>query len=158
MRRPRSWWIPWAFVGFFVVVFGANGIMVFFAYDSWTGVATEDAYVKGLAYNEQIADARAQQTLGWRGELTFTANGPLRGRLELDLRDRHETPIGGAAVTADLVRPTHGGHDLQLSLEDAGGGRYAAEVALPLAGQWDVRLRAEHARGGYRLERRIVVR
>ena len=158
MRRPRSWWIPWAFVGFFVVVFGANGIMVYFAFDSWTGLATEDAYVKGLAYNEQIADAQAQQALGWQGELGFAPNGPQQGLLELKLRDRHGTPIGGAAVTAIFVRPTHTGHDLELALEDAGNGRYSAEVALPLAGQWDVRLRAEHERGGYRLVRRIVVR
>ncbi len=158
MRRPRSWWIPWAFVGFFVVVFGANGIMVFFAFDSWTGITTEDAYIKGLDYNEQIADARAQQALGWQGELGFVPNGPQNGLLELKLKDRYGTAISEAVVTAVFVRPTHAGHDLEVALEDAGGGRYAAEVALPLAGQWDVRLRAEHERGGYRLERRILVR
>ncbi len=158
MRRPRSWWIPWAFVGFFLVVFGANGIMVFFAFNSWTGLATEDAYIKGLAYNEQIADARDQQTLGWKAELGFAPNGAQRGTLELDLKDRHGTPISGADVTAVFVRPTHAGHDLEITLENAGGGLYAAEVALPLAGQWDVRLRAEHERGGYRVERRIVVK
>ncbi len=158
MRRPRSWWIPWAFVGFFVVVLGANGIMVFFAFDSWTGLATEDAYTKGLAYNEQIADARDQQSLGWKTELNFAPNGTQRGRLELNLKDRHGTPIEGASVMAAFVRPTHAGHDIELVLEPAGVGRYAAEIALPLAGQWDVRLRAEHERGDYRLERRIVVR
>lgn len=135
-KRARLWWVPWAFVGGFVVVLVANGALVYFAFDSWTGVATEDAYAKGLAYNEEIGDARAQESRGWRVTLDFTSDGPQRGKLDLDLKDRFGTPITGARVAARLVRPTHEGHDLEVELTERGGGRYAAELELPLAGQW----------------------
>ncbi len=156
--RPRSWWIPWSFLGFFVVVFVANGIMVFFAFDSWTGVTTENAYEKGLAYNEQLAEARAQEKRGWQAGFAFAPTGSLRGSVELDLKDSFGTPIRGAAVGIALVRPTHAGHDVTFELRDLGDGRYGGEIELPLAGQWDIHLLADHERGSYRLHRRILVK
>lgn len=158
LPRPTGSWIPWAFVGLFLVVFAVNGIMVFFAFSSWTGLATEDAYEKGLAYNEQIAAAEAQQSLGWQAELSFAPTGAREGRITLKLLGKQGAPLQGAAVSAIWQRPTHEGQDVELALSDHGNGRYRGDVALPLAGQWDLRLRIEHDRGTYRLDRRIMVR
>ena len=67
----RSRWIPYAFVAFFGVVLLANGTMIGLAFATWTGLETEGAYQKGLAYNRVLDRARAQAALGWRVDLAF---------------------------------------------------------------------------------------
>lgn len=157
-RANRDWWIPWSFVAFFGVVLLANGIMVFFALESWTGVGTSDAYRKGLAYNEQIAAAEAQAEQGWQATLDYAPEGGLNGRLSLALSDRYETPLSDAQVLVELVRPTHEGEDFTVVLAPEGAGRYGASVDFPLAGLWEARLTAEHERGSHRLTARLMVR
>jgi len=55
----RDSWIPKMFLAGFLVVIVANATMAGFAFSSWTGIATEDAYRKGLAYNATLHAARA---------------------------------------------------------------------------------------------------
>ncbi len=141
----RSAWIPWAFVAFFVIVFAANGLMVFFSFESWTGISTEDAYRRGIAYNRVLDEARAHEALGWKLTVDFEPRpdeGARRGRLLARLVDRDGAPLPGARVSARIVRPTHEGYDRSVTFEDLGGGRYEAALALPLPGQWEVRLDA----------------
>ncbi|HEV7283815.1 MAG TPA: FixH family protein, partial [Kaistia sp.] len=131
----RSRWIPWAFVGGFIVVLPANAIMVTFAMSSWTGLDTRDAYRKGLAYNRTLAAERQQAALGWQGTAVWRD-----GQVAVEIADRHGDPVTAATVRADFVRPTAEGHDVSVDLGEIGGGRYAAAVDLPLAGLWDVRV------------------
>ena len=123
--------------------------LVVLALDTWTGVSTDDAYRRGLAYNEVLDAAEAQQELGWTGAVTFEPLGESRGRLAATFTDRNGNALDHLTVRADVLRPTHEGHDLEVALNRTGPGRYDAEVTLPLRGQWDVRLHAE-ARGGHR--------
>ena len=51
----RLRWVPWAFVGFFGVVLLANSAMLWVAFSTWTGLAADRAYDRGIHYNE---DAR----------------------------------------------------------------------------------------------------
>jgi nitrogen fixation protein FixH len=155
-RRPLTWG-PWVFFAMFAVVLAANGVMVVFAYSSWTGLETQGAYEKGLAYNETLAAAREQAALGWQVGITLAPGGAGQLRLEATFRDRNGRPLRLTAVTARLIRPTHSGHDLVLPLAELESGRYGAETIFPLPGQWDVRVRAEHAGGSYQATRRVVV-
>lgn len=124
------------FVGFFLVVFTANGIMTYFALKTWTGLTTEDAYVKGLNYNQELNNASAQQQSGWEidisGKPEFT-----EGRIEITIIRPEESlpPIG---VTASFVRAVQEGYDQEVSLSHNGNGIYGAPVNLPLSGQWDI--------------------
>ena len=63
-------------VAFFGVVFAVNGVFFWFASDSWTGLSTEDAYRKGIAFNDQLARADAQKRLGWTAETDYASAGP----------------------------------------------------------------------------------
>ena len=51
--------------GFFGVMLAVNGVFVHFATATFSGVSTEDAYRKGLHYNETIAAFQVQQATGW---------------------------------------------------------------------------------------------
>lgn len=153
----RSLWIPWALASIFAAFLVANGTMIYFASRSWTGLETEGAYEKGLAYNDIIAAAEAQAALGWQVALEAGTAETGEAWVEVSLADREGHPIAARAVWARLVRPTHVGYDREAPLRDLGGGRYRGLVELPLPGQWDLRVRVEHVGGVYRASRRVVL-
>lgn len=127
------------FLAFFGVVFAANAAFIYLASVSWTGLATEDAYRKGVAYNQTIDRAAAQRALGWQ---TAVSLAPVDGgthRLGLTLRDRADAPLNGRTVTATLRRP--GVDDvIETALQWRDSGYYASDLVLPYPGQWDVRI------------------
>lgn len=139
----RSRWIPWIFVGFFAVVFVANGLMIAFAFTSWTGFDGADAYRRGVHYNAALAAAAHQDSLGWHSRIAFADRGGQAGRIEFQLTDKSGAPVRHAAVKAMIVRPTAAGHDFAEPLAESAPGRYAAVVSFPLPGQWEVRVLAE---------------
>lgn len=154
----RSRWIPWAFVGGFGVVVAVNAVLIVFALTSWSGLETEQAYQKGLAYNETLDEAAEQAARSWQATLGFASTGERVGELSLELADRDRRPIGRLSVVARLMRPTVTGYDQAVELRPQANGRYAATIALPLAGQWRVDVEAVGLGAPYKLTERIMVR
>ncbi len=150
-------WIPWVFVGLFLLVLVANSTLIVIAVSTFTGLETTNAYEKGLAYNNRLAAAAEQESLGWKADLLVTPLGEQQVTLVLQLNDRLGSPITSADVEAALLRPVQEGHDLTVRLDHQGHGRYGAEAALPLAGQWDVQLIARAREKTYRLAERIHI-
>jgi nitrogen fixation protein FixH len=149
-------WIPLSFVGMFAVVLVANGALVYYALESWTGLDTENAYVKGLHFDDAVAAAAAQQALGWQAALSLDPQ-PGGARIELRLSQRDGRPLDRAVVTAQFVRPTQAGQDVSLQLDSFGGGLHRGVVALPLPGQWEVRLRVDRDGQTFRLRERFML-
>jgi len=135
--RQRSWWIPWTFVGGFVVIISVNIVLVVYALESWSGLETDQAYDRGLAYNRVLAASEAQAARGWQSSIGYADN-----QLGVTLRDRSGRGIEGLRVWATFVRPTHEGADQTLELADLGSGRYSAPPTQLAPGNWDVRIRA----------------
>ncbi len=143
-------------LAFFGVVFAANGVFIYLASASWTGLSTEDAYRKGIAYNQTIERAAAQQALGWQTAVSLEPAGGTTRRLTVSLHDRAGRPIDGRTVTAALRRPISAGGDIEADLKGIGSGRYAADLPAAYDGAWDVRI--EVARGAevpYLIETRL---
>lgn len=157
MSERRSAWIPWTFVGGFLVVIAANATLTYFALTSWTGLETRDAYVRGNQYNAVIESDARQQALGWQVEAGLDRSGDAES-LAVDLQDAAGRPLSGAAVTARFVRPTHEGYDLEVAVPEQDLGRYRAPVALPLPGIWDVRLEVRSGPDAFRKTVRVVAR
>lgn len=159
--RSRGWWYPWIFVGAMLVVVSVNGVMIYFAVASWTGLETEDYYEKGLAYNQELAAQRAQRERGWTMQLSFVAQQAKdehhRGSLRLRFADRDGRPLDDLSVEVKLVRPTREGVDTAVSVVHRGAGTYAGVVDVPLAGQWDVRIHARRGGEHYRARHRLRV-
>jgi nitrogen fixation protein FixH len=156
--RPRGWWYPWIFVGFFFLTFGVNGALVYFAMSTWTGLETQHYWQRGTTYNAALEGARQQRDRGWQVDIDFQAVDVTSARLAITLKDHYGNSLTEAKVTAQLVRPTSEGHDFTIELAYAGDGRYAADFALPLPGQWDIRVIADHPQGDYQEVKRIVVK
>ena len=155
--RPGDRYIPWLFVAFFGVVFIANGALIAVALESFTGLSTERAYEKGLAYNRTLAEAAAQEKLGWVLDADATALKRGAGRLAVSLRGSDGAALTGARVEARFIRPTVSGVDAETRLRETAAGFYEAEPGLPLAGQWDMVVIASHDGASYQTTRRILV-
>ena len=151
-------WIPWTFFLFFGVIITVNGIMIGFALDSWTGLAVDNSYRRGLEYNKQLDARAAQDALGWTVAFDAQANGDRAVSMIVQLTDRHDTEMNDATVTARLVRPTHEGFDSETVFDFTRNGRYAANFTFPMAGQWDIHLLVTRADQEHRSARRITVR
>lgn len=158
--QPRDKWIPWYFVGLFVVVCSVNGVMAYLAIKTQTGVVTEHHYQKGLHYNQTIAQADKMAALGWEGEITFipAPSSKTKGSLQFTLKDKDGAPVSGAVVTANIVRPTQDGHDQMLTLNMSDAGHYSSPLEFPLEGQWDVEIAVVRGEDKFQQTKRLVVR
>lgn len=155
-RRGR--WIPWIFVAGFALVILVNGVMIYIALASFTGLQTEEHYQRGLEYNQVLEAERTQEALGWTVDVNAEDTGDRRILLSIRAADATGSPLNGADVKARLVRPVQSGHDMDVILSARGHGRYAADVELPLRGQWDILAQITHPSGSYTKATRIVTR
>lgn len=141
------------FVGFFGVVFLANGILVRSALSTFGGVETDSAYKAGLAFKSDEAEAAAQAARGWRVEAHVE-----RDLLKVTALDAQGRPLEGMTLVAALHHPSDRRHDVAFTVSAAGPGRWTADPAAP-AGQWDLVI--ELSRNGereFRSLNRVVLR
>ena len=157
-NRSRSWWYPYIFVGFFVVVVSINFTMAYFATSTFSGISTVNAYVKGVEYNRNIAMAKAQAAMGWDVDLVVTP-APVKGQANIVVtyRDRNKHLVSGLDVNAILLRPTVNGSDQTIAIPFQSAGVYATTVALPNAGEWDVDVLAVGDGVTYEVQRRFFL-
>lgn len=123
-------------ITFFAVIITVNVIMVRFAINSFPGEEMKKSYVQGLKYNE-VLDARAEQaSLGWTLERETSAIDP-RG-IQLRFVNAEGAPITGAAIAADVGRPTTDDGRFTITFDDLGGGVYRAVLPETVGGAWDL--------------------
>lgn len=151
-------WIPWSFAAALGVVVAVNGALAYFAVSSSTGLVTAHPFESGNDYNRVLAAAEAQDALGWRGRLAFTAAGAGAGEIAVELADRAGRKLSGLAVTALVTRPVEPLPDTELTLVEADAGRYRSPVVLTRPGQWEVRVLARRGGDVFQFAQRIVVK
>ncbi|MEQ9639285.1 MAG: FixH family protein [Alphaproteobacteria bacterium] len=147
-----------ALLGFFGCVMAVNGVFVYFATSTFTGLDAPKAYRSGVAYNRALDDARAQADLGWRAKMSVETESP-ETTLRIVLIDANGQPLQGLAVTAAWRRPTQAADDRVIGLSPDGPGRYAGAIVLPARGNWDLSIVAQNDAGQhFRIDRRIWVK
>lgn len=142
-----------AMLAFFGLIFAVNGILLYQALATHSGLVAQEPYRKGLAYNERIAADERQAGLRWTAESSMSAEG----RVTLALADADNNPITRRTVLASIGRPTSNRHDLNLRLLEQTPGHYSAEAGVKDAGAWliDIEVRDEAGAPVYRLRRRL---
>lgn len=153
MKKPSDKWIPWYFVAFFVVIAIVDGIFVTVAVSTHTGVIVENAYQKGLDYNQSIAAVEKQEQLGWQGNIALVGS-----TLSFYLTDKQNHAIDEAMVTAYFSRVMNAGDDFSVKLPHSANGVYNDNISFPFKGQWDVRIAAQWNQQHYQQSKRITVR
>lgn len=147
-----------ALAAFFGVVFAMNGLLVYKAVTTHSGLVAQEPYRKGLAYNQRIEADERQQTTGWTDTVTLSPSG----RLEVIVRDRLGAPVSGLVVAAILGRPSTVRHDVRTTLAETVPGTYVADAGPTEPGAWLVALEAREpgspvasADPAYRSKRRL---
>lgn len=146
-----------AFLAFFGVIFAVNGVFLYTALSTHTGLVAQEPYRKGLHYNDRIAAAERQDALGWTPDLRLT---PESGALTLALTDAGGLPVSGLEISGVIGRPSTARHDTKLALFETAPGRYAAAVGAREPGDWLITLEAARETSAgrdtlYRLRRRV---
>ncbi len=164
MSTDRVWTGRRILIGlgaFFLSVFAANAIMVFYALTTFDGVETDDAYRKGRAYNHVLEADAAQAALGWTTSIETMASGSDTG-VSVYATVRVTTDDGAFASLQNpsltFWRPTVQGMDVDAVVTPAGDGTYQGVVQLQRPGNWIVRLNAETPEGRpYIYEERLFI-
>jgi nitrogen fixation protein FixH len=124
-------------VGFFAVVFAVNGVMAVAAISTFSGLDSDSPYQAGLAFDAEIAAARAQKALHWQVQATVARTEEGATRIEISAHDPDGVPLPGLGATASLVHPTDRRLDRDLALSEDAPGHFRG-VTGPAVGQWDV--------------------
>jgi len=148
--------VLFAFLGFFGVIFAVNGVFLYAALSTHTGVVANEPYRKGLNYNQRIAAFQAQEQLGWAEETTLDRDAGLT----LTLHKSDGTPVSGLFVAGTFGRPSTDKFDRRIVLTEVEPGRYSAKIEALEPGAWIVNLEATWIGGGdkgpvYRLRKRL---
>jgi nitrogen fixation protein FixH len=151
-------WIPWVIVGCFLIVTIVNGLLVYFAAESWPGLTTDHAYNEGLAYNGVIEESEKEAKLGWKLELALapkSAHGTIT--IAIAAHDSSSATLDNLHVSGELIRPVEEIPPVPVTFTAQGGGRYLARIDTPRPGQWNVFLVARRGNDVWHGGQRILV-
>lgn len=126
-----------AMLVFFGVTIAVNAVFITQALETFTGEDVSQPYVKGLQYNETLAERAAQSALGWNATIDATRDASGATALSASLHDGNGKPLSGLSVSLTLQRPTDSHLDQTLTLSETAVGAYATTIPDLAPGQWD---------------------
>ncbi len=122
---------------FFGIMLVANFTMTYYAVATFPGLASDNAYAEGVAYDQEIAAARAQEALGWKVDATITRIAPGRSAFSVTQSDAAGNPAEGLEVAAVFQHPSDRARDRRFALAEVAPGVYRGEFAIG-SGDWDL--------------------
>lgn len=149
LSAEKGTWVLLSFIAFFMVIIAVNGVFIYRALDSNSGVVTDNPYRKGLAYNQFLDDARRQPNI----DDQFLFDG---GVVQWTLYQPDGMPLE-AEVTARFVRPVKEGLDFETALTPTAPGVYNVTPAWPVKGQWRVHMKARWNKKQYQTQHVLIV-
>lgn len=128
-------------LGFFGVMFIANGFFVYYANTSWPGVEVQSPYNESQNFSSKIADARKQEDRGWQ------LNAQLKRRqndvyLVIEAKDKLGNALDDLVVKAEVGRPVNEQNDQKVALAGRGEGIYQVKLGALDPGRWRVKIEA----------------
>jgi len=135
----KGWHVLTAALSFFALVIGANVVMVSFALNTFSGADTDDAYRKGLSYNEALERKAEAAEAGWDARVAVERGSSSAANVSVRLTRRNEA-AGGLAVTATLRHPADAHRDRSVTLAYEGDGRYAGSFDGVARGNWVIEI------------------
>lgn len=133
-------------IGFFGVMLLANFIMAREAITTFSGLDKSNPYDSGLAYNQDIAAAKAQAALGWSVELTRLLDGQAT-QLTASVKDKAGQAVAGLDVSMHFLHPATSRFDHVIKAGAVADGVYTGAADLT-PGHWEVEI--DFSRNGER--------
>jgi nitrogen fixation protein FixH len=124
-------------IGFFVVVFAVNAVLVRAAISTFGGVETTSSYKAGLQFGHEVAVAERQDSLHWQVSGTLTRDGAGQAVLDVTARDAQNAPLADLTADARLAHPTDERLDHVSPIRPLTAGVFQGS-AQAQPGQWDL--------------------
>lgn len=121
---------------FFGIIFVVNGYMIYKSQSTWNGLETEDAYRKGLKYNQQLSELHEQNERNWTMEIKREELAGDIMRFTAVPKDQSQQVLTLLDMTLELKRPTHEGMDRSFPLKEISLGVYSGETQALPKGKW----------------------
>jgi nitrogen fixation protein FixH len=156
MKEKESRFIPYLFFIFFGIIITVDSVYIYIATKTWRGIYTENAYQKGLNYNQTLADQEKQKKLGWSMKATLQNIHGSSYLLTVKLFDKNHHPIKNAKINIKIIRPIQEGFDFSqdlLPLDDS----YQTKINFPLQGQWEIEYDATKDDNSFKQTSRYVI-
>ena len=125
-------------IGFFGVVIAVNLLMARMAIGTFGGTVVDNSYVASQNFNNWLAQARAEQALGWRIEVARDGGD----HLAVTVRDAAGAALPAARVTALARHPLGRKPERIMRFEDIGAGGFRSTASLG-AGRWQMVITVE---------------
>lgn len=132
LRQPRpvtGRTVLIAMLAFFGVIIVVNVLMMSFALTTDNGLVVRNSYVASQDFNRNVAEARAQDALGWSMEASLE-----KGRLKVRLVSAEGATLEDLTVSATVGRPVTDRDDQTVLLQREGDAYGAPVVVGP--GAW----------------------
>lgn len=136
MKRATLW--PIGLAGVLTLTVAGNVALYLVARDDPSFAIEPDYYAKAIAWDSTIAQARRNDTLGWRLTPTLEEFGRDGARLHVTLTDSTGRRIPDAVVNVSAMYVARAGHVLASTLERDDDG-YSTRLAVHDGGQWELR-------------------
>ncbi|MBS0502368.1 MAG: FixH family protein [Proteobacteria bacterium] len=133
-RRFTGWHMFAVLAAFFGTVIAVNFVMAWYATRTFGGTVVDNSYVASQEFNRWLAEARAQEKLGWTNRVALDAD-----RHVMISTTAEGEPLAGLSASAVARHPLGRAADIPLGFALAGPGRLRSTTALP-AGRWLVHL------------------
>ena len=121
-RKVLAW-----IIAFFGVVFVANGVFLWLALTSFSGIEATSAYKAGLGFEQERAAAAEQNDRGWQVSADIARSGT-GADIRIHARDKDGAPIRDVMFLATFKRPAQDREDHALALSQVEPGVYAARL------------------------------
>lgn len=155
-NNQKAKFIPYLFFIFFGVIVVVDSIYIYIANKTWRGLSTENAYQKGLDYNQTIADKERQKKLGWSLKTKINYLQKNNYLLTVTLSDKDQNQIKDAKITIRAIRPVQEGFDFNQELKLVNNS-YQAIISFPLKGQWDIEYHVTKNNSSFEQTNRYVI-
>lgn len=134
-KKKKRDLIPYFIALFFVMIIVINIIFLYLARSTFSGVLTEDAYQKGLSYNDVVFAQSAQEQRGVQGLIEFGEGA--QGAQELIF----EPNVACSKVEASLIRTVHDKGDMDIIMSQNNHNSYSYTFDQEITGSWFVRIK-----------------
>ncbi len=135
-RRLNGWMVLLYLFGFFGVIFAVNGVMIYEALSTLSGLDTDSAYQAGRMFEHEVTMAKAQEARHWHVDASVKPLGD-GARVDIVARDASGAPIGSLEAAAVLERPTDRRLDRTVTVAEEETGHVHGSVDV-ISGQWDL--------------------
>jgi hypothetical protein len=144
--KPGTLW-PWVIGGALALHVVVSLAVVFFTASDASYAVEEDYYQKAMKWDDQRAQDRTNEELGW--SLTFAAAPPAtpggRPTIEVRLTDGDGGHLAGATIALETFHNARSDEIIHIAFE-AGEevGLYTASPAMRHNGLWELRFTVDH--------------